>query len=95
MNLKQAVYVPGLDIEVPLMELIREIFAENPKYYGLMLAVGGIFIIAVAILIRGNIKDQRSGIFSMLACKPFNLSVFFILLGTLSLAAGITLSILM
>ena len=95
MNFKTTVYVPGLDIEVPIMEWICWIFLENPKYYGLMVAIGGALILIGAILMRGNNSVQRSDIFSMLVCKPFKWSGFFMLLGIVCLAVGIFLLIIL
>ena len=78
-----------------LIDQIRGIFAQNPEYYGLMIAVGGIFIITGAILIRDKVKIQKSDVFSMFICKPFDWNVFFMLLGIASLAAGIFLLIIL
>jgi len=93
------VYVQDLDMEVPLMnlimEIIRETFAENPKYYGLMIAIGGALILIGAILMRDNNSVQKSGIFSMLVCKPFKWNGFFMLLGIVCLAVGIFLLIIL
>ena len=43
-----------------LMDQIRGIFAQNPEYYGIMVAIGVIFIIIGLILISHGRKDQSS-----------------------------------